>query len=302
MVSAGCGVCLVSAAMGMLSALLPVMLSEMAGGWTVAVRSPFNPRKMRLDGKTALVTGANTGIGRITALELARAGATVILHGRSRERMAAVADEIARDGGKARVVTADLGHLSSVPTMLHNIARFNDGPLDIAILNAGLCKDCVGSTTAGYELTSDGFELHIQVNHLAHQLLVELLIKQGSLTNASRLVSVSSDLHSRSYPEGIRYENWGEEGRGYTDGAAYGQSKLANIMMAHEVRKRFGIPSVSLHLGIIATDIGRYQDKEGYFVPVGRHAAVSHPAFTGAASAACWERSHEHLAPFLAGA
>lgn len=315
------------------SAALPVLLSEAAGGWTIAARSSFSTAAIpSMKGKRILVTGANTGIGRVTALELARAGAVVVVHGRTRERVAAVVSDIAAAGGSSQVVTADFSSLKSVAHMASELAAL--GPLDVAILNAGLCKECIGKTDAGFEMTGDGFELHIQVNHLAHQLLVELLLQSSTLTSTSRIVSVSSGLHARSYPEGILYESWQAKGN-YTDGFAYGQSKLANVMMAHEVHTRFGLASVSLHPGIIASDLGRYVEpsgivqilfstlysfacmtveqgaltqlwaatvpdlQEGYFVPVGRREAPSHPAFSADNSAECWDRTHKILAPFL---
>lgn len=327
-----------SVAVLVIAAGLPLLLSEFAGGWTRASRSSFSPEKMsRLDGKTVLVTGANTGIGRVTAVELARKGALVLVHGRSQERLKAVLDDIHDAGGKARAVIADFGRLETVAVMAAAVREITQEPLDIVVLNAGLCKDCVGKTDAGFEMTKDGFELHIQVNHLANQLLVELLMRSGGLSKSTRLVTVSSALHQQSYPEGMRLASWRKKDPDYTDGAAYGQSKLANIMMAHYVQQKIGIPSVSVHPGIIATDLGRYSDKEehslgmtvfralfkfarmtteqgaltqlwaatqpslteGYFTPVANREAVNHPAFSDAASADCWDKTHAAIQGYI---
>ena len=146
---------------------------------------------------------------------------------------------------------------------------------------------------------------------------------------------MSSALESRSYAEGIRYENWQGKGSNYTDGFAYGQSKLANVFMAQQLYRRFGVASVSVHPGIIATDLGRYRTlsgfldyvigflfnsarmnadqgswnqlwaavtpglTEGHYWPVGQERPASHPsASDAAASAECWDRSHALLASF----
>lgn len=323
----------------LLAACLPVLLSEVASGWTVVARSGFDPTTLPdLTGRVALVTGASTGIGRTTAKYLARAGATVLVHGRSAKRIAPVVEEIQAAGGKALHVLSDHGDLATIPPMAVAVAAMLDGrSLDIVVLNAGLCKDCVGDTDAGFEMTGNDFELHIQVNHLAHQLLVEALLANGALSSSSRLVSVSSALQDKTYAEGMRYEAWREKGLEYTDGKAYGQSKLANIMMASEVYRRFGVQSVSVHPGIIATDLGRFVEAgprstgkvifsilfiaarmtvdqgsfsqlwaatapnltQGYFLPVGRE-AVPHASFNTNSSSECWDRSHELLKQFLA--
>eukprot|EP00929_Paragymnodinium_shiwhaense_P014381 TRINITY_DN122280_c0_g1_i1.p1 TRINITY_DN122280_c0_g1~~TRINITY_DN122280_c0_g1_i1.p1 ORF type:complete len:343 (+),score=66.76 TRINITY_DN122280_c0_g1_i1:88-1116(+) len=315
----------------------PLLLSEIAGGWTVAARSSFRPESMPdLTGKLALVTGATTGIGRITALSLAKKGATVLVHGRSEAKAAPVLKEIKAAGGKARAVFGDLSSFESVAKLADQITERTEKQLDIAILNAGLCKDCMGQTDQGFEMTKDGYELHIQVNHLSHQLLVEKLLASGVLAKGTRLVAVSSSLESNTYSEGIRYENWQAKGQGYTDGLAYGQSKLANIMMAHEVHKRFGIEAVAVHPGIITTDLGRYvkdnatgfqvglfqlfrlscMDSEqgswtqlwaatqpglttGFFVPVGKPATPQHKSFSNATAARCWDESHEVIEQYL---
>jgi NAD(P)-dependent dehydrogenase (short-subunit alcohol dehydrogenase family) len=107
---------------------------------------------MKLEGKIALVTGANTGIGRFTALHLARAGATVLIHGRSAERIAPVLDEIRSAGGKAEPLFADLASLATIPPMAERAAELAGGAIDIVVLNAGLAKSFFWTTDA-FEMT-----------------------------------------------------------------------------------------------------------------------------------------------------
>ena len=107
---------------------------------------------MKLEGKIALVTGANTGIGRFTALHLARAGATVLIHGRSAERIAPVLDEIRSAGGKAEPLFADLASLATIPPMAERAAEMAGGAIDIVVLNAGLAKSFFW-TTDTFEMT-----------------------------------------------------------------------------------------------------------------------------------------------------
>eukprot|EP00405_Crypthecodinium_cohnii_P010779 CAMPEP_0206426286 /NCGR_PEP_ID=MMETSP0324_2-20121206/4285_1 /ASSEMBLY_ACC=CAM_ASM_000836 /TAXON_ID=2866 /ORGANISM="Crypthecodinium cohnii, Strain Seligo" /LENGTH=320 /DNA_ID=CAMNT_0053891207 /DNA_START=154 /DNA_END=1112 /DNA_ORIENTATION=- len=235
---------------------LPIIFSEVAGGWTVAARSPWSLKDMPdLTGKTALVTGASTGIGRVTAIELARAGARVFIHGRKAEQMEKLKSEI-----EEKVVLSDFTDLQSIGSMVRGMgSTLNGSTLDIAILNAGYCKDCMNSyADSGFELTKDGFEKHIQVNHLAHQLLVEWLMHDGLLDSEScRLVTVSSMGYKNAHETGVRPETWTQRADDYTEFKAYGQSKLANILMARELNRRFTFSSVSLHPGVIATDIWR---------------------------------------------
>ena len=108
---------------------------------------------MKLEGKIALVTGANTGIGRFTALHLARAGATVLIHGRSAERIAPVLDEIRSAGGKAEPLFADLASLATIAPMAARASELAGGAIDIVVLNARLCRNCMGTTDAGFEMT-----------------------------------------------------------------------------------------------------------------------------------------------------
>ncbi|HTE55993.1 MAG TPA: SDR family oxidoreductase [Kofleriaceae bacterium] len=204
-----------------------------------------------LAGKVALVTGANTGIGKVTALELARAGAHVILACRSVGKAAPVADEIRRETGADRVevVSLDLASLTSVRACAEELLR-RDRPLHILINNAGV---------AGQRgLTADGFELTFGVNHLGHFLLTQLLIERITASAPARIVNVSSHAHYRV--RRIPWEQLREPTRTMTALAEYGVSKLANVLYTAELARRAsgsGVTTYALHPGVIASDIWR---------------------------------------------
>lgn len=113
----------------------------------------------------------------------------------------------------------------------------------------------------GFELTKDGLEAHIGVNHLAHFHLTQLLLPKLKASAPARVVSVSSAAESQAYAEGIRFDLWEARGEDYEDGNAYGQSKLANLLFARELAHRLegtGVSAFSCHPGIIVTELGRY--------------------------------------------
>jgi len=146
---------------------------------------------MNLAGKTALVTGATDGVGRLVAHELARGGARVLLHGRDAQKLAAVRDEIRAACGNDQLETlrADLAALGEVRALAADVIDATD-QLDILINNAG-----VGSKSAhgaGRETSRDGHELRFAVNYLAHFLLTELLLPTIQRSAPARIVNVSS--------------------------------------------------------------------------------------------------------------
>jgi retinol dehydrogenase-12 len=203
-----------------------------------------------LEGRVALVTGANTGIGRVTATELARAGARVLLACRSAEKAAPVVDEIRRGTGSDAVefVPLDLASLASVRACAAAFLR-RDLPLHILINNAGL---------AGQRgLTADGFEVAFGVNHLGHFLLTLLLIERIEASAPARVVTVSSHAHRRA--SGIRWERLRAPTRTLTAFDEYGVSKLANLLFSAELSRRAGagVTTYALHPGVIASDIWR---------------------------------------------
>lgn len=169
-------------------------------------------------GRTVVVTGANAGLGEVTARELARVGARVILAVRDTGKGRAAA---ARMTGQAEVRELDLQDLGSV-------GRFADGldGVDVLVNNAGIMATKHGTT-------ADGFERQIGTNHLGHFALTNLLLPK--LTD--RVVTVSSLMHHFGY---ISLKDLNFQSRPYSAWLAYSQSKLANLLFTRELQRRLG--------------------------------------------------------------
>ncbi len=192
-----------------------------------------------LHGRTAIVTGANSGIGRVAAAELARAGADVTLAVRDLTKGRSAADQMP---GAVSVRRLDLADLGSV----REFAGDTDGPVDILVDNAGIMATAEGRTV-------DGFELQIGTNHLGHFALTNLLLPQV----VDRVVVVSSDLH-RGGAIDLSDLNW--ERRRYKPWGAYSQSKLANLLFTFELERRLtavGSPvrATAAHPGYASTNL-----------------------------------------------
>jgi len=204
-----------------------------------------------LAGKLALVTGANTGIGRVTAMELAKQGAHVFAACRSAERAQAVLDEIRAQpgGGKAELLALDLGDFASIRLCAKDfLAR--GLPLHLLINNAGLAG------TRGH--TKEGFELAFGVNHLGHFLLTQLLLDRIKASAPARIVSVASKAHYRA--RGMDWQGVREPTRTALGLQEYAVSKLANILFSAELGRRLsgsGVTTYSLHPGVVATEVWR---------------------------------------------
>jgi retinol dehydrogenase-12 len=204
-----------------------------------------------LSGKLALVTGANTGIGRVTALELARAGAEVILACRNEAKTRPAMDAIAQQTGNDRLHFAplDLASLASVRACAEQVLE-RHGPLHLLINNAGL---------AGQRgLSADGFELTFGVNHLGHFLLTQLLLERLVDSAPARIVTVSSKAHDRV--DGIDFELVRRPTRTFIGIREYAVSKLANILFTTELARRLegsGVSTYAVHPGRVASDIWR---------------------------------------------
>jgi NAD(P)-dependent dehydrogenase (short-subunit alcohol dehydrogenase family) len=204
-----------------------------------------------LQGKTYLVTGANTGIGEATARDLARRGGHVILACRSEAKTAPVIDDIVRQTGNSAVelLTLDLADLRSVRSAAESFLR-RDQPLHVLVNNAGLAGKR-GQTTA------QGFELTFGVNHLGHFLLTTLLLDRLRQTGGARIVNVSSDSHYSA--KGIDFDDLQRPTKGVGLGE-YAVSKLANVLFTQELARRVPASEVAafaLHPGVIASDIWR---------------------------------------------
>lgn len=212
--------------------------------------SEDRPMVPRQDGKTIVITGANTGIGRHTALALARAGARVVLAGRSLERTEPVLRELrALDAPDPEFVELDLGRLASVYQAAGAVTKVAP-TIDILINNAGL---------AGHRgRTADGFEIQFGVNHLGPFLFTLLLLEHATFPEASRIVTVASRAHTR-VPT-LDLEHVTEPTRSRTGFKEYCNSKLANVLFSWELSRRMagtGVRTYSLHPGVVATDIWR---------------------------------------------
>jgi len=203
-----------------------------------------------MQGKTVLVTGASSGIGRATALGLAKQGARVVLGCRNPASAAAARAEIAAQAGAESVATLalDLASLASVRKAADEFrSRFER--LDVLLLNAGIFPRRLART-------EDGFELQIGVNHLGHFLLANLLLPLLERTGRARVVTVASMMHGGG---SIDFESFRGE-KGYSAMAAYRQSKLANVLFSNELARRVadrGITSNALHPGGVRTAIMR---------------------------------------------
>lgn len=193
-------------------------------------------------GKLAVVTGANSGLGKVTATELARVGARVILACRNVEAGKAAAAEMP---GNVEVRALDLADFDSVKAFADTV----DEPLDLLINNAGVMA-------TPQRKTAQGFELQFGTNHLGHYVLVGHLLDRLKGAPAPRVVVLSSNAHKTGR---INLDDLQSEQK-YGRWAAYGQSKLANLMYAYEFARRAtaaGSPIVvtAAHPGYAATSL-----------------------------------------------
>jgi NAD(P)-dependent dehydrogenase (short-subunit alcohol dehydrogenase family) len=204
-------------------------------------------------GRTALITGANSGIGFQVAAALARQGAAVILACRDGAKGREAAGRITAlvPPAVTQVVDLDLGSLASVRAAADELTS---GPasLDLVINNAGLMAAQPGTT-------ADGFELHFGTNHLGHFALTGLLLDRLLAWPGSRVVTVSSVAHRFGDADFSQVQS----SRVYQGGAAYAQSKLANLLFAFELERRLAAAgaqaaSLAAHPGFARTNLLRH--------------------------------------------
>ncbi len=202
-------------------------------------------------GRTAVVTGANSGLGLVTARELARSGATVVLACRNLEkgeRALAEVRAVARDAAQPRLEVLDLSTLSSVADFAARLSE-QQTSLDLLVNNAGVMAP-------PRRLTADGFESQFGTNHLGHFALTGRLLELLAGAPAPRVVTLSSLAHRLGT---LKFADLQRE-HGYNNWMAYGQSKLANLMFAIELGRRaaaVGSPlrSMAAHPGYSATNL-----------------------------------------------
>ena len=202
-------------------------------------------------GRVAIVTGANSGIGYETALALARKGATVVMACRDLSKAAPAADSCraTQPSGTLEVMQLDLADLESVRQFAANYRERYDR-LDLLINNAGIMMPPYGKT-------AQGFETQFGVNHLGHFALTGLLFDLLLQTPGSRVVTVSSGSHRFGQ---IDFEDLQWENKDYKRNAAYGQSKLANLLFTYELQRRLTAAgeetlAVAAHPGWTATNL-----------------------------------------------
>lgn len=208
----------------------------------------------RIDGKTVLITGANTGIGKETAIDLAKRGAKIIMACRDVDKAKTAAEEIKNATGSSDLVVKhlDLASLKSVRRFADDI-NASEKKLDILINNAGIMR-------CPFWKTEDGFEMQFGVNHLGHFLLTNLLLDLLKKSAPSRIVTVSSMAHERGT---INFDDINSE-KEYNEGRSYSQSKIANVLFSRELSKKLegtGVTTYSLHPGVIRTELTRHWEK-----------------------------------------
>eukprot|EP00064_Thunnus_orientalis_P006324 superscaffoldBa00000654_g6340 len=207
---------------------------------------------MKLAGKTAIVTGSNTGIGKATALDLAKRGARVILACRNKEKAEAAAFDIRRESGNTQVVfmQLDLASFKSVRSFAETFLK-TEPRLDILINNAGAGR------------TEDGFGVAFGVNHLGHFLLTNLLLERLQQSGSSRVVTVAALLHhlgNIDFPLLASNKDLVSGQSSWHNFKAYSNSKLCNVLFTRELANRLEGTSVtcySLHPGVIYTELCR---------------------------------------------
>ncbi|KAM7350183.1 retinol dehydrogenase 12-like [Cochliomyia hominivorax] len=218
---------------------------------------PYYTKPNRLDGKVVLITGCNTGIGKETALEMAKRGARVYMACRNFDKCEKARQEIITLTGNSNIYnrTLDLASLKSVREFAAKFLQ-EEKRLDILINNAGIMS-------TPRKLTEDGWEQQFAVNHLGHFLLTNLLLDLIKSSAPSRIVVVSSLAHIFG---NFRKDDMNLE-KHYTRFGAYGRSKLANILFTRKLAKMLKDSNVSvncLHPGSVQSELTRYDPVLGF--------------------------------------
>ena len=209
--------------------------------------------RRRLDGKIVVITGASSGIGKETAIEIARRGATVVMVCRDFDRGTSALNEVKERSGNSNVFLKllDLSSLEAVKNFSkYFVEEFN--ALHVLINNAAVA-------VCPYSKTRDGFEMQFGVNHLSHFALTNLLLPLMAKSAPSRVINVSSRFSQHSMAD-IRLDDINSE-KSYSPYKAYCQSKLANVLFTKELNKKLtgsGITTYSLHPGVALTECGRH--------------------------------------------
>ena len=208
-----------------------------------------------LSGRTALITGGYSGLGKETARAMAAKGAHIVLSGRDAAKLDDAAREIAdATGAKVETLVCDLASLDSVRKAAKEAnERFDK--IDLLINNAGVMAPPL-------ERTEEGFELQFGTNHVGHFLFTNLLMPLVEKGDRPRIVNLSSRGHHFDH---VHFDDPNYEERDYEKWAAYGQSKTANILFSVGLEQRLGdrgVHAYALHPGGIQTNLGRHMTEE----------------------------------------
>ena len=203
----------------------------------------------QVEGAVMLVTGSTDGIGKETARRLAAMGASVLVHGRSRERAEQALAELREGTGNENLdlVVGDLSSMREVRGIAEQVREAGRGRLDVLLNNAGVVAE-------ERKETEDGHELTFAVNHLAPFLLTNLLLDELKGSAPSCIITVSSIAHGGTR---IDFDDPNLE-RGYSMNRAYARSKLANLLFTYELARQLegtGVTANALHPGVIGTKL-----------------------------------------------
>ncbi|XP_041829770.1 retinol dehydrogenase 13-like isoform X1 [Melanotaenia boesemani] len=236
--------------------ILPVSVFGTVAGCAVLLKNYVTggrcPSKAKINGKTVVITGANTGIGKETAQELAERGGRIIMGCRNMEKCEAAAKEIRGNTLNPHVYAhhLDLASIKSIREFAERIKQ-EEERVDILINNAGVMR-CPAWKT------EDGFDMQFGVNHLGHFLLTNLLLEKLKESAPSRVINLTSLAHIIGK---IDFEDLNWEKKKFDTKQAYCQSKLANVLFTRELAKRLqgtGVTVNAVHPGVVATELGRH--------------------------------------------
>ncbi|KAF7204603.1 retinol dehydrogenase 13 [Nothobranchius furzeri] len=236
--------------------ILPVSVFGTVFGCAVLLKSHVTggrcPSKATIKGKTVIITGANTGIGKETAQELAKRGGRIIMGCRDMEKCEAVAKDIRGKTLNPHVYAChlDLASMKSIREFAQRINREEDR-VHILVNNAGVMRCPEGKT-------EDGFDMQLGVNHLGHFLLTNLLLDKLKESAPSRVINLASLAHIIGKMD---FDDLNWEKKKFDTKQAYCQSKLANVLFTRELAKRLegtGVTVNAVHPGVVATELGRH--------------------------------------------
>jgi NAD(P)-dependent dehydrogenase (short-subunit alcohol dehydrogenase family) len=236
--------------------LIFVVLVYFHQQWKSGTYVPSSLLQTNLKGKTILITGANTGIGLETSIQLAKLGAKIILGCRNDDKATAALKHIKDSSKNDQIfypISLDLGSFKSIRKFV-DVIHANGEKVDILINNAGIMS-------CPHALTADGFEIQFGTNHLGHYLLTKLILEEKKMMKkGGRIINVSSRAHTRTDNFEV-LDNIESPNTNLTEMTLYAQSKLANVMYTHELQRRYGemgIVAYSLHPGVVDTELARH--------------------------------------------